>query len=367
MFAAILILEFLSPSFAQEPGIADSGPPVLENQNLNSKSSVPPKDPISRSWVPILGVNPVYGFFFGGGFFFEKRDRFSFDIAAIGARNNVLKADVNTGVRLADRWRMEIHNEIASGFVPNYGAGNQTKVEDRVDLPMLKDFASLKMLYEIRPRLSVGLMTEYKMRRNREETLSAEDLAKMKDPFPEKEDTFGFGLLEILDLRDRPESPSFGWTQSFSAKLFPEETQSGDAKTFFQLEMDIRMFQYILNRDLVLATSVSAGTTFGKPSYLNEFRLGGNDRLRGFYENRFRGSRFYLQQNELRFPIWGILSGATFLEFGEASTGDFNTPSMSYGVGLRLGLPPDMLAKVRLEFAFSKDQNGIFIDFGQAF
>jgi outer membrane protein assembly factor BamA len=104
-----------------------------------------------------------------------------------------------------------------------------------------------------------------------------------------------------------------------------------------------------------------------QPTYLSQFRLGGTDRLRGYLENRFRGRMFYLQQTELRYPIWRMISFAGFLEFGEATSTNFAIPARSQGIGLRIGLPPNFVTQLRLDLAFAKDQRGVFFDFGHAF
>ncbi|MGZ3653201.1 MAG: hypothetical protein ACXWSC_18665, partial [Bdellovibrionota bacterium] len=86
-----------------------------------------------------------------------------------------------------------------------------------------------------------------------------------------------------------------------------------------------------------------------------------------FYHNRFRGSKYYVEQNELRFPIFRIVSGTAFLEFGEATNTDFTRPHRGYGGGLLIGIPPDNVSKIRIDYALSIDQKGITVDFGHAF
>jgi len=115
------------------------------------------------------------------------------------------------------------------------------------------------------------------------------------------------------------------------------------------------------------AYSISGGVISGHAPFLSQFRLGGTDKLRGFYYNRFRGSKYYAQQNELRFPIWKMVGGVTFVEFGEATEKHFSRANVSYGFGLRIGIPPDEVSKVRIDYAMTRDQKGLFVDFGHAF
>jgi outer membrane protein assembly factor BamA len=196
-----------------------------------------------------------------------------------------------------------------------------------------------------------------RLRRNR--PLSPEEEARQKDPYSSRENTFGVGLQLHADHRNVKNNPSFGWYQNLSLKAF---------ERFGLIDADLRLFQHVVAEELVVAYQLAGGVAIGEPSYLGQFRLGGTDRLRGFYENRFRGSKYYLQQTEIRFPIFKAIGGASFLEFGEVSNvPEFKAPSVSYGVGLRVGLPPDYVAKIRLDVAFSKDQQGVFLDFGHPF
>jgi hypothetical protein len=52
---------------------------------------------------------------------------------------------------------------------------------------------------------------------------------------------------------------------------------------------------------------------------------------------------------------------------GEATDDWFESPGFSCGFGLRFALPPDYVAKARLEFAWSEDQQSIYFIFGEAF
>lgn len=331
------------------------------------QEAVPEKDPLSRSWVPIVGYNPTYRFFLGGGFFFEKRDLMNLGIFTVVTQDLVIKAETNDFFRIGRRWAFYLRDEIARGFEPNYGVGIETRVEDRVDIMMMKNVLRTEAAYFINPHFATGLVFEYLLRRN--DTLAPADALREKAPFASREDTFGIGIHESLDYRNTRESPSFGWFQNLWLKFYPKTSADSNRGEFATAEGDLRFFQYILAEDLVMAYELAGGMTLGEPTYLTSFRLGGTYRLRGFFDNRFRGNKFYVQQSELRFPIIGAFSGATFIEFGEVTqTGvSFGNPALSYGFGLRIGLPPDQLAKIRLDVGFSRDQSGVFLDFGHAF
>ena len=170
---------------------------------------------------------------------------------------------------------------------------------------------------------------------------------------------------------DRIEGTLLDWKREHDVealRLFRGFPYQGPLRgSFTVLDAEIQMFQYLLDKDLVLASGLAGGVIFGRAPYLSQFRLGGTDRLRGFFYDRFRGSKYYVQQNELRFPVLGLVGGATFLEFGEVTEKHFSRAHVSYGVGLRIGIPPDKVAQMRIDYAMSADQKGVFVDFGHAF
>lgn len=99
--------------------------------------------------------------------------------------------------------------------------------------------------------------------------------------------------------------------------------------------------------------------------------LGGADLLRGYLNNRFRGDAFTAATGELRIPIWSFISGAAFTEAGRVFLleGEDDGPAigMTSGFGLRFGLPPDGLIKLRFDAGFARDGWGLFFKFGEAF
>jgi hypothetical protein len=87
--------------------------------------------------------------------------------------------------------------------------------------------------------------------------------------------------------------------------------------------------------------------------------------LRGYYSNRFRGTKFYDLQGELRFPIKGKFSGVGFADLGDITQSEFYTLQSSFGGGVRFTIRENVT--LRLDYGFGKDQNGLFFTFGEAF
>lgn len=362
-----LLFLFLLPifAFAEEPTRTEA----LQDPVLAATESRPvPESGKFRSLVPLGGYNPTYKVFLGGGYFQNKvtdgEKKYEFGIVGIFAQAKATKLEINWHSYFSRWWRMDLRNELSNGFESNYGRGNETKVEDRVDALFWKDETEVYFPYSFNSRFSIGPGFEHRARRNKAEFRSQERL--QKDPIEPEEFVVAAGIRQELDYRDIPSNPSLGWHQGFRiTHAFPYKGPIHARSTTFDWDFDI--FQYVINRDLVLAHALSGGFILGEPTYLNEFRLGGTDRLRGHFYNRFRGKKYYVEQSELRFPIYSYVSGASFLEFGEVTDKRFSRAHVTYGTGLRIGLPPDKISKIRIDYAVARDQKGVFVDFGHAF
>lgn len=362
--AILLVMFGASGQSAAAEHPAPSSDPVREAAAERPK----PEDGHFRSLMPLAGYNPTYRIFAGGGYFIkrvkEHVERTSLSFVGVFAQTKVVKFEINWDQRLGERWRLDLRNELGNGFESNFGRGNNTRVEDRIDVPFWKDETEAYFPYAVTPHLSIGPGVEHRARRNHAKVREVEN--RQRDPIANEEFVVAPGIRQELDFRDLPGNPSLGWRQIFRVTTaFPYRGPVRSRSTTFDLSLEL--FQYLLDRDLVLAHSLAGGFIAGTPTYLNEFRLGGTDRLRGYFYNRFRGTKYYVEQTELRYPVFKAVGGAFFLEFGEATADRFSRAHASYGAGLRIGLPPDYISKVRIDYAKGRDQAGVFVDFGHPF
>jgi outer membrane protein insertion porin family len=135
---------------------------------------------------------------------------------------------------------------------------------------------------------------------------------------------------------------------------------------FSQAGFDLRRFAR-LRRSLVLGSRALAGATQGRPSYLFRYRLGGLDTLRGYKDNRFRGSEFFVIQEELRWLLKKWLSINVSADLGGIRDDAYRQLKATAQAGLRLGLPPDWGQKLRVDFGVGADQATFQIQFGEIF
>nr|WP_263858167.1 BamA/TamA family outer membrane protein [Waterburya agarophytonicola] len=122
-----------------------------------------------------------------------------------------------------------------------------------------------------------------------------------------------------------------------------------------------------------LAFNIQAGTILGDVPPYESFILGGSNSVRGFGDGEVGSGRSYFQATaEYRFPIFKIIGGAFFFDYGTTLGSDDavpGTPSRvrglpgagyGYGLGVRVQSP---LGPIRVDYAIN-DDGGNEIQFG---
>ncbi len=122
-----------------------------------------------------------------------------------------------------------------------------------------------------------------------------------------------------------------------------------------------------------IAFNLQAGTVLGDLPPYEAFALGGSNSVRGYGEGDLASGRSFLQATaEYRFPIFAIVGGALFVDFGtDLGTGKsvpgnpaglLGKPGtgVGYGVGVRVNSP---LGPLRLDYGFN-DNGDSRLQFG---
>ncbi len=118
-----------------------------------------------------------------------------------------------------------------------------------------------------------------------------------------------------------------------------------------------------------IAFNVQGGTVLGDLPPYEAFSLGGSNSVRGYDEGQLGSGRSFVQTSlEYRFPVFSVISGAVFFDFG-SDLGTSTTPSVllnkngtgyGYGIGVRVQSP---LGPIRIDYGFN-DDGGSRINFG---
>ena len=151
-------------------------------------------------------------------------------------------------------------------------------------------------------------------------------------------------LEHVTDTRDNIYEPMTGARAALSAEF------AGFGGDFsFQKYMASDAHYFKAGRSQVFVVRGQYGISRGSISEYNQFRIGGQDTVRGYREDQFRGTRMALASVEYRFPIVSKVTGALFTDYGGAWDEGFMPEGMhaSIGVGLGLNTP---IGPLRLDY-----------------
>ncbi len=356
IFSVVLCLSLFAPVLH---GATETVPVLAEDiaSETEHKSG-------GHSIAPIVGYDPTFGFVVGGAYFFEA-DGLSFQTDANWNFANVYQWHLNIAHKFARSWQYGVHVGLRQGFDPYYLEGGETKVSDFSRLWGAILNSRAQVMHFPSKLFGLGVFSDFRVRT---EVPKAGEVFNRRAP---DEATVSLGVIAQVDNLDNPRNPGDGFKFVTTATIVPNSFSTiPGAKTFGQVESTFIVYKEILKDVLpnwIAAFNVQGGLSIGEPSYMYRFKLGGANELRGYLANRFRGDKYYLQQTELRFPIYGPVGGATFLGFGDATDTEFTNPKMAYGFGLRVGLPPDFVSQIRLDVGVGRDEWGFFANFGQTF
>lgn len=169
-------------------------------------------------------------------------------------------------------------------------------------------------------------------------------------------------LAHVTDTRDNVYNPTEGSRVSLSGEF--SGFMGGDFDYDKYIFEDRHYFK--VGRAHVIATRATVGYANGSMPEAALFDAGGQNSLRGYEDDQFRGNKMVLGTVEYRFPIASKVSGAVFTDFGNAwSEGkDIPTIHKSVGVGVQLETP---IGPIRLDYGRGEDGGKTHFSFGGSF
>ena len=151
-------------------------------------------------------------------------------------------------------------------------------------------------------------------------------------------------LEHVTDTRDNVYEPTMGARASISTEF------AGLGGDFNYQKVILGDTHYLkAGRAQVFVLRGQYGISHGTISEFSQFRMGGQDTIRGYREDQFRGTRMALASLEYRFPIVSKVTGALFTDYGGAWSDGFMPEKLhgSIGVGLGLNTP---IGPLRLDY-----------------
>ncbi|WP_296732003.1 BamA/TamA family outer membrane protein [Anaerovibrio sp.] len=176
-----------------------------------------------------------------------------------------------------------------------------------------------------------------------------------------------FGLTRSItfthatDTRDNIMYPTSG----HSVALGVEWAGLGGDFKYWKYTIDDAVYRKV-GRNQILAFHTSYGHSTSDLTEFAKFRLGGQDSIRGYRDDQFRGNSMFLETIEFRFPLGSKMKGAIFTDHGAAWNNGWLPKHFhsSIGVGMMIDTP---VGPIRLDLGHGSQGNRVHFNIGTSF
>lgn len=245
-----------------------------------------------------------------------------------------------------------VGNEQPTGFVERYG----------VEFPRLR----ITALKKVAPHFYAGFRYAFdKFSLFKLDTTG--QLIKGSIPGSKGGMVSGLGLVFLYDSRDFVHYPSKGiWSELV---LYHDDPATGSSFNYTRIAFDFsKYFSYKKN---ILALNAYSIYSDSDVPFFQMGVLGGQKKMRGFYEGRYRDNNALVFQAEYRRHLFWMLGITAFVDMGQVAHrySDFNTKdwSYTYGAGLRLMTDKKQKINLRIDFAIGNKKLLPYFTIGEAF
>ncbi len=168
-------------------------------------------------------------------------------------------------------------------------------------------------------------------------------------------------LSHVTDTRDNVFAPTSGARVSLSAEV---AGFGGDFK-FQKYTFDDTVYRKI-GRNQVLALRLGYGHATSSLPESAQYRIGGQNTLRGYRDDQFRGNSMVMGTIEIRFPVVNKVQGAIFTDFGGAWDNGWGPKNMKGSVGFGLSVQTPV-GPIRVDVGHGSQGNRVHFTVGTSF
>lgn len=177
---------------------------------------------------------------------------------------------------------------------------------------------------------------------------------------------YGIGLNAVWDTRDNLFFPNNGKYTSLKFVSYP----LGDF-IFYTTEFDIRSYTSF-SKNHVLAGQIYFNNVVGNVPFYALPQLGGQYKMRGYYQGRYIDNSYFTIQLEYRQYFWWRFGYVVFGSMGTVapSPEKFQAKEMkfSYGAGLRFLFNKQQMVNLRMDLGITREgDTGIYFGIEEAF
>lgn len=248
-----------------------------------------------------------------------------------------------------------------------YGIGNNTLTSQEeyysFDLALFKILGMRQVLPNFFVGLDYKIAYEYNFEQEPGGELSTGEITGYNGGIGS-----GLGGVFTYDTRDNVVNAYSGML--FEVSSFFNSRAFGGSFNFSNVNFTFNKY-WEFKKDHVLALNTVLFMNFGNVPFLDMARVGGDDILRGYAQNRFRDKNFGGVQLEYRFPVWWRFGMVVFTGIGDVFERpqdlSFNTLKYSIGAGIRFSINQKERLNVRFDYGFGRKNNAFYIMLTEAF
>ena len=178
----------------------------------------------------------------------------------------------------------------------------------------------------------------------------------------------GIGLLAEYDTRDFQTNAYRGLYLSLDGTIFPKALNTCGGYTLWRVEFTAASYHRVW-RDGIVAVELRGEFNSAHTPWPFMARMGGDIRMRGYYEGRYTDLDMMVAQVELRQRIWRRIgavvwagAGNVFPRFSEFR---WSQTLPNYGVGLRWEF--NNRENIRVDYGFGRRTSGLVLQINEAF
>lgn len=181
--------------------------------------------------------------------------------------------------------------------------------------------------------------------------------------------TLGLGIAAAYDSRVNRYNPDGG--AYIIGLINSHPTFLGSAYKYTKFDLDARKYFNPWYKH-VIALQATTSYAWGEVPFYDLPMMGGDNKMRGYYQGAYRDKVLVDAQVEYRMPVWNIFGITAWVGTGRVadSYGDLSLDGfkISYGGGIRIRVDTKNNTNLRLDFGFGQyGFKGTYINFAEAF
>jgi outer membrane protein assembly factor BamA len=248
-----------------------------------------------------------------------------------------------------------------------WGLGQHTKDGDEEPYKFKQYYVYLHLMRKVVPHLFAGLLFEKQ---------KVWDITYQTGGKFDQQQVFGRHGYQIAglggsitwDSRNNAFAPDKGSLYQFTFNHFSKLL--GADYVYTNYVFDLRKFMAL--RKAVLAFQLFSFNNTGDVPIRSLASFGGANRMRGYYDGRYKDKNLLVFQTEYRFPLLKRISAVVFGSTGNVGRDftDYNLQDLkySYGGGLRIAVNKKEKLNIRLDYGIGQGKNnGFYLQLGEAF